>query len=114
MGVTQAFFHSSTYSPFLIERLNIQVNGGPTMSADILRALAGMLSNPVDFEILRLRNSSSLISENLKKKIGVGSRPGISASKRICVEGIIFSFSCKFCPDIDKKIIKSLRFQFIV
>ena len=26
------------------------------MSADILRALAGMLSNPVDFEILRLRN----------------------------------------------------------
>jgi hypothetical protein len=56
MGVNQAFFHSSTYSPFLIERLNIQVNGGPTMSADILRALAGMLSNPVDFEILRLRN----------------------------------------------------------
>ena len=49
-----------------------------------------------------------------EKKIGVGSRPRISASKRICVEGIIFNFSCEFCPDIDKEIIKSLRFQFIV
>ena len=67
MGVNQAFFHSSTYSPFLIERLNIQVNGRPTMSADILRALAGMLSNPVDFEIETMQLIYYLVLINLRK-----------------------------------------------
>ena len=77
----------------------------PIMSAEIFRALAGMLSIPVDFDALRLRISeiisNMLISVNLNIHSRVGDKLLVDSSS-----GESSISEASFVPMLTKKLLK--------